>query len=209
MMKSTRSIVFRTGWLACSLVVASVALAATPPQDRADVRRLFEAGRHAEVVASVTEEVDPGIIYMAALSQQKIEPTGARPFYERLTSRPDTDPWHMVGLSGLQMLDHDLVGAVASARQAVALSTTLPDAHYHLGLALGQQMLFSEAAAAFDLAAMLAPSHAYAHYYAGLMFSRINRVDRMANHFERFLKLAPEAPERPAVLQIMRTVRGR
>jgi len=38
---------------------------------------------------------------------------------------------------------------------------------------------------------------------------RAGRPDRMANHFEAFLRLAPEAPERPEVIQIMRTVRGR
>jgi hypothetical protein len=31
----------------------------------------------------------------------------------------------------------------------------------------------------------------------------------MAVYFENFLKLAPNAPERPAVLSIMKTVRGR
>jgi hypothetical protein len=31
----------------------------------------------------------------------------------------------------------------------------------------------------------------------------------MAVSFENFLKLAPQAPERPAVQSIMRTIRGR
>jgi len=65
------------------------------------------------------------------------------------------------------------------------------------------------AAAEFDAAAMLNPTNAYAHYYGGLMHYRANRPDRMAIHFEQFLKLAPDAPERPEVTQIMRTVRGR
>jgi len=47
---------------------------------------------------------------------------------------------------------------------------------------------------------------AYAHYYGGLMHYRANRPDRMANHFDYFLKLAPEAPERPEVMQIMKTI---
>ena len=66
-----------------------------------------------------------------------------------------------------------------------------------------------EPADAFDRAVDLNPANAYAHYYDGLMQYRSGRPDRMANHFEQFLKLAPEAPERPEVLQIMRTVRGR
>ncbi len=51
--------------------------------------------------------------------------------------------------------------------------------------------------------------NAYAHYYGGMMHYRANRVDRMAVHFEQFLKLAPEAPERPEVLSIMRTLQSR
>ena len=74
---------------------------------------------------------------------------------------------------------------------------------------LAKQQDWNEGAAAFDRAAELNPSMAYAHYYGGLMHYRANRPDRMANHFEQFLKLAPNAPERPEVLQIMRTVRGR
>jgi hypothetical protein len=50
---------------------------------------------------------------------------------------------------------------------------------------------------------------AYAHYNAGMNFYKASRVDRMAVYFENFLKLAPNAPERPAVESIMRTVRGR
>jgi hypothetical protein len=41
------------------------------------------------------------------------------------------------------------------------------------------------------------------------MHYRANRPDLMASRFETFLKLAPDAPERAEVTQIMRTVRGR
>ena len=53
------------------------------------------------------------------------------------------------------------------------------------------------------------PTLAAAQYYGGLAEYRFKRVDRMAAHFEAFLKLAPNAPERPEVESIMRTVRGR
>ena len=55
----------------------------------------------------------------------------------------------------------------------------------------------------------LDPSFAHAYYYAGLSRYRANRPDLMAARFERFLKLAPDAPERTEVQQIMRTIRGR
>jgi hypothetical protein len=42
-----------------------------------------------------------------------------------------------------------------------------------------------------------------------MSFYKAKRVDKMANYFENFLKLAPNAPERPAVLSILKTLRGR
>ena len=50
---------------------------------------------------------------------------------------------------------------------------------------------------------------AYAHYHAGMNFYEAKQVAQMAVYFENFLKLAPNAPERPAVESIMRTIRGR
>src|SRR5437764_1290374 len=43
-------------------------------------------------------------------------------------------------------------------------------------------------------------------YYAGLAYSKIKRVDMMASHFDSFLKLAPQSPQRPEVQSIMRTL---
>ena len=74
---------------------------------------------------------------------------------------------------------------------------------------LAKRQEWPAAAAEFDRVTEINPSNAYAHYNGGLMHYRANRPDRMANHFEQFLKLAPDAPERPEVMQIMRTVRGR
>jgi tetratricopeptide (TPR) repeat protein len=62
------------------------------------------------------------------------------------------------------------------------------------------------ASAAFEKAAQLDPSWADAHYYAGLAYSKIKRIDLMAAHFDTFLKLAPQSPQRPAVQSIMRTL---
>jgi len=55
----------------------------------------------------------------------------------------------------------------------------------------------------------LDPTFAAAYYYAGLASSRVKRIDLMANNFGLFIKLAPNAPERPEVESILRTVRGR
>lgn len=171
---------------------------------------MFEAGQYQQVIETAGSTAAPETLYTAAQSHQKLGATDeARETYGRLAARPDNDAWHFIGLSGQQLLDSQTDAALRSARQAAALADPLAEAHYQIGLVLAKRQDWRGAAEAFDRGAELSPRHAYAHYYGGLMHYRAGRPDRMAIHFEQFLKLAPEAPERPEVLQIMRTVRGR
>jgi tetratricopeptide (TPR) repeat protein len=179
-------------------------------QDAADVRRMFEAGRFQQVVESASDDAAPAVIYTAAQSHQKLGAAGeARAAYAQLATRGEDDPWHFIGLSGQQLLDGQTDQALESAERAVSLGPRLADAHYQLGLVQAKREDWRSAAEAFDRVIELNPSVAYAHYYGGLMHHRAGRSAQMAINFEYFLKLAPEAPERPEVLQIMRTVRGR
>jgi tetratricopeptide (TPR) repeat protein len=179
-------------------------------QDTAQVRRMFEAGQYQQVIEAAGAADAPEAIYTAAQSHQRLGAVNdARDTYARLSARPEDDPWHFIGLSGQQLIDEDAEGALASAQQAVAMAGGLAEAQFQLGLVLAKRQDWGGAAEALDRAAELSPAYAYAHYYGGLMHYRANRPDRMAIHFEAFLRLAPEAPERPEVVQIMRTVRGR
>ena len=190
--------------------VALLAPCAAFAQDAAQVRKMFEAGQYQRAIEAAEREAAPAALYTAAQSHQKLGAAHeARDAYGQLAARPDDDAWHFIGLSGQQLLDDEIDAALESARQAAELASRLAEAHYQIGLVLAKRQDFRGAAEAFDRAADLSPGHAYAHYYGGLMHYRAGRPDRMAIHFEQFLKLAPEAPERPEVLQIMRTVRGR
>ena len=187
------------------LLFPTIALA----QDTAEVRRLFEAGQYQLVIQSA-DAGSPEALYTAAQSHQKLgSAEEAHSTYARLAERAEDDPWHFIGVSGQQLLDGNTDAALASAQQAVQKAGDVAEAHYQLGLVLAKRQDWRAAADAFDRAAQINPANAYAYYYGGLMEYRASRPDRMANHFERFLKLAPEAPERPEVLQIMTTVRGR
>jgi outer membrane protein assembly factor BamD (BamD/ComL family) len=179
-------------------------------QDPGQIQRLFEAGRYQQVVEATTPGSPPDVLYTTAQSQQKMGAADqAAQTFSRLAERPEGDPWHFIGLSGRQLVEGNSGAAIASARQAVATGPALPYAHFQLGLALAREQQWAEAAAAFDAAAERQPANAYAHYYGGMMHYRANRVDQMAVRFEQFLKLAPEAPERPEVLSIMKTLQRR
>jgi len=191
-------------------VVLTLAAVAALAQNASQVQKLFEAGQYQRVVDSAQPDGDPAVLYTAAQSHQKLGETDrALETYGALAGRDEGDAWHFIGLSGQQLLQDDVDGALESARHAVETSGDMPEAHYQLGLVLAKKQDWQQAAAEFDRVTELNPSNAYAHYYGGLMHYRANRPDRMANHFEQFLKRAPDAPERPEVMQIMKTVRGR
>ena len=77
---------------------------------------------------------------------------------------------------------------------------------YELGLSYVVASDFQSAARAFDLCVDTAPMFAYAYYQSALAYQRLNRPDVMANRLDRFARLAPNAPERPQVDSILRTL---
>jgi tetratricopeptide (TPR) repeat protein len=191
-------------------LVLLVAVAADAFAQSAQVRRQFESGQYQQVIDAAAAEAEPPVVYMAALSHQKAGAVDqAVSVARRLAEAPEDQPWHFVGLSLAQLLEDQTDAALESARRSVELPGAPVEAHYQLGLVLARRQEWGPAAESFDRVVEADPSNAYAYYYSGLMHYRAGRTDLMAVRFERFLKLAPEAPERPEVLQIMRTIRGR
>jgi tetratricopeptide (TPR) repeat protein len=195
-----------------STIALTLALAAG--QNVADVRQLYDAGRYQEVVqasAGAAAAVDSAsrVQYLAAQSYTKLNDTdGARRTYQRLADS-GTDPWAAIGKSALQLMDKQFDAAQASADQAVAATPSLPEAHYQRGIVFMFRNDYGNALDAFTKATQLDPMFASAYYYAGLASSRIKRIDLMSNNFGMFVKLAPNAPERPEVESVLRSVRGR
>ena len=146
-------------------------------------------------------------MFLAAQSQQKLRrPDDARHAYERLAARPAADPWSAIGRSAIALLAGDAAGGVQQADQAVAGGPSIAEAHLQRGLALSAAQNMGDAAAAFQKASDLDPTWSYAHYYAGIAYSKVKRADLTASHFQTFLKLAPQAPERGEVQSILRTL---
>ena len=145
-----------------------------------------------------------------AQSQQKLAHIDeARGLYAQLAARGESDPWRDIGRSALALLASNPAGAVESASQAVASGPSLAEAHFQRGLALSARQDMAGAAAAFERATERDRNWAYAHYYAGLAYSKVKRVDLTASHFQAFLRLAPNAPERLEVQSILRTLGSR
>lgn len=206
-----------------------------PAEQVPSVQQLFEAGQYdraAEAIAALRREASPPPVLADAYLAGQVflrlnQPDRAKQEFARLTSAADP-VWRLTGESAVALADRNFDGALdrvteaatqLAAAEAAAGQNAGPAAarrpveafhvSYQTGLVKAARMEWAGAAAAFERAALLQPTFAYAHYYAGLAYSNIRRPDQVALHFERFLSLAPNAPERPAVLSIMRTIRGR
>ena len=187
---------------AVSNLLATSALA----DQRPEVQRLFQSGSYDEAVQA-SQDGDPASIYLAAQAMMKADNADrAREQFTRL--RASNNPaWQMIAQSGEALVGGDSGRAVTLARQATEADGDNPFAFYQLGLAASRSNDWGTATAALTRAIELKSDFAYAHYYAALANQRARRLPKAAEHFDAFLRLAPDAPERQAVQAIMRTLK--
>jgi tetratricopeptide (TPR) repeat protein len=192
-------------------MMLTVAVAAAG-QETPTPQKLFESGKYQEAIDSVRARAvaPPDQVYLRALAHRKLDQNDeAKQAFASLAGAAEGSAWRAIGNSGSALVEGNLDAALEAANKAVEADGGSAQARYQLGLVESARNNQPQAAEAFAKAAELDPQMAYAHYEAGMAFYKSKRVDRMAVYFENFLKLAPAAPERPAVQSIMRTVRGK
>ena len=173
---------------------------------KADVQRLFQSGSYEQAV-DAARDADPASTYVAAQALLKLErPDRAGAEMTRLRASEQQD-WRLIGESGEALIANDAGRAVELARRATEADGGNPFAFYQLGLATSKASDWGGAVAAFTRALELKPDFAYAHYYAALAYQRQRQLPKTAEHFDAFLRLAPDAPERGAVVAILRTIK--
>jgi len=198
-----------------SLVALFVAFVASAPWgtaafaaeagQRPEVQRLFQAGDYNEAVEKA-QDADPASIYLAAQALMRLEDGDrAGATFERL--RASGEAWALVAASGQALLANDGARALDTARRATEAGADNSWAHYQLGLAASKQSDFATADRAFVRSIEIKNDFAYAHYYAALAYQRQRQLSKASEHFDAFLHLAPDAPERQAVAAIMRTLK--
>jgi tetratricopeptide (TPR) repeat protein len=153
------------------------------------------------------ESASPANLYLAAQSLVRSgQRDEGRDMFRRLDTGDEQRAWTFISRSAIAILESNREAALDAATRAVTLEADNFFAHYQLGLVKSLLEDFAGAAAAFERATELDASDAYAHYFAGVTFSKVRRTDKLARHFRSFLTLAPQAPERPQVEAILRTL---
>jgi tetratricopeptide (TPR) repeat protein len=175
-------------------------------EQKPEVLRLFQSGDYEQVVEA-SRGADPASTYLAAqalLKMNRMTEVAAEFAHLRQSGQRG---WQLIGESGEALAANAAGRAADLARQATEADDDNPYAFYQLGLAASKGSDWGGAAAAFARTIALKPDFAYAHYYAALAAQRQRQLPRAAEHFEAFLRLAPEAPERQAVQAIMRSLK--
>jgi tetratricopeptide (TPR) repeat protein len=191
-------------WSAVGLVTLSLGLSAQEPS----TQQLYETGQYQALVDRAAEgrAASPDDTYMAALAFLKMENGGASAAeYRRLQEQGGA--WGQVGASGVAMLERNYGEAVAAAQRAAEMSGDHPYIQYQLGLSAAGADDYGTASQAFARATEINPDFAYAHYYAGQAFQKLHNLAKASEHYGYFLRLAPESPDRGAVMAIMRAMR--
>jgi tetratricopeptide (TPR) repeat protein len=171
-----------------------------------EVQRLLQSGAYEQAVQAAGEG-DPASTYLAAQALLKLERSDRATAEMTRLRASDQQAWRLVGESGEALIANDAGRAVDLARRAIEADDGNPFAQYQLGLAASKAGDWGTAVAAFTRAIELKPDLAYAHYYAALAYQRQRQLPKTAEHFDAFLRLAPDAPERAAVVAILRTIK--
>lgn len=186
--------------------VLAMSGSAITAEQKPEVQRLFQSGSYEQAV-DAARDADPASTFLAAQSLLKLDRgdrAGAEMARLRSSDQPD---WRLVGESGEALMANDAGRAIELARRAVDADGGNPFASYQLGLAASKAADWGTAVQGFTRALELKPDLAYAHYYAALAYQRQRQLSKTAEHFDAFLRLAPEAPERSAVVAILRTIK--
>ena len=189
-----------------AVVLGLLATGSAVSAQKAEVQRLFQSGSY-EQAAEAAKDGDPATIYLGAQSLLKLE-RGDRASAEMTRLRAtDQQGWRLIGESGEALIAGDAGRAVEVAKRATEADAGNPFAFYQLGLSASKAGDWGGAVAAFIKTLELKPDFAYAHYYAALAYQRQRQLPKTAEHFDAFLRLAPDAPERGAVAAILRTIK--
>jgi tetratricopeptide (TPR) repeat protein len=191
--------------------VAPRAPAAASSSAPLSAQSLFEAGRYRDVIQTAEDlpasQVSPEHVWLAAQSYLRLDrQADARVQFERLSGMSSDPAWQTAARLALAV-NSGLQEERGQAEAAAEFYPAHPFVQYQLGIAYSSENRLADAAQAFDRCIAAAPRFAYAYYQSALVYEHLDRADLTVSRMEAFVRLAPQAPERPAVESVLRRIR--
>jgi len=119
-------------------------------------------------------------------------------------SGDEAEAWYYLGAAQQHLGQLD--AAYKSLEEARAGASNDPRVHYRLGLTRVYQERWEEGIAHLDRALELHSDLAYAYYYRGQAAGKAGNKSLLIEDLNRFLALAPDAPEAPIAKRVLQSV---
>lgn len=198
------------GMIAATLFAAASVWAegASKGIEQYESRKYTDAERSLRAAMNDEPEDWRGPYYLGMTLLKLQKPSEARTALESAEGKPDAKAADVkVGLAQAYVIEKNLDKANSLLEEAASLDESAKEINYTRGMLLLARKDYNNAAKQFEAALSQDARNAYAHYYAGMAYNGMKRPDRMVEHFEAFLKLAPDAPESSKVQSVLRSVR--
>lgn len=155
--------------------------------------------------AAGEEELEKGIQLSRENKHQEAEPA----LRSAVASQPN-NPKARYHLAVALMENNKLEEAELEFQQAQAMAEGTPEEQkeffHHRGKLFAKREKWQPAAEDLQKAIELDPREPYNHYYLGVTYHKLGKPDRMVEHLQMFLRLAPDAPEAPRCKSLLRAV---
>jgi TolB-like protein/DNA-binding SARP family transcriptional activator/Flp pilus assembly protein TadD len=149
------------------------------------VRELYIGGRHAELSRSLAGMQTAKEHYRAAIERDSTFALG----YASLA-----DVYELMAFYDFAPVRAALDSAHMMAQRAVAIDSTLPEAHTAVAISLADSRDFDAAEREFKRGVDLGPSNAQAHYWYSMLLVALGRGEEALREAERGLELDPFSP---------------
>lgn len=184
-----------------------------PAQDLGEAERLCQSGQYPKaegvlrpIVAAQPENAKANyLLGLALLEQSKVDE--AEPKLSKARDLGYAPDQVKTGLGRIYLQRQQYDQALAVLNEAQTANPKNADAYMYRGIARANKNQFNEAVQDLEKAIQINPNNAKAHYYGGLAYNGLKRPDKMVEHFQIFLKLAPDAPEAARVRSLLRNIR--
>jgi tetratricopeptide (TPR) repeat protein len=169
---------------------------AEPAQDQPQAAVAAPAGQ---------EELEKGIQLSRENKHQEAEPA----LRAAVAAQPD-NPKARYHLAVALLENNRLEEAEQEFQHAQAMAEGTPEEQkeffHNRGKLYAKREKWAPAAEDLQKAIELDPREPYNHYYLGVTYHKLGKPDRMVEHLQMFLRLAPDAPEAPRCRSLLRAV---
>jgi tetratricopeptide (TPR) repeat protein len=182
------------------------------PGDIEDNLTLINKGKADEAIGKLQQELAANpdnaraheLLALAYLRQTKLDPAGKEA--EKAVSLGESASTRVTS-ARVAIARQNWAAATKDLDKAAQLDASHPEIALQRGSMALARKDYKTAVDTLNPYVSANPEEPYGHYYLGLAEYGLKRPDKTVSHFQRFLALAPDAPEAARVESLLRSIR--